>query len=38
VGGTSPWAPGEVLISAVPQRPDRGGLDPGYLKGMRWGC
>jgi hypothetical protein len=38
VGGTSPWAPGEVLISAVPERPDRAGLDPGYLRGMRWGC
>ena len=25
VGGTSPWARGEVLISAVPERPDRGG-------------
>ena len=38
VGGTSPWAPGEVMISAVPERPDLGGLDPDHLALMRQGC
>ena len=38
VGGTSPWAPGEVMISAVPKRPDLGGLDPDHLALMRQGC
>jgi hypothetical protein len=26
VGGTTPWAPGEVMISAVPEQPDLSGL------------
>jgi hypothetical protein len=38
VGGTSPWAPGEVMISAVPEQPDLSGLDPDYLRLMRRGC
>jgi hypothetical protein len=38
VAGTSPWAPGEVMISAVPERPDLSGLSPDYLALMRQGC
>jgi hypothetical protein len=38
VAGTSPWAPGEVMISAVPERPDLSGLNPDYLALMRQGC
>jgi hypothetical protein len=38
VGGTTPWAPGEVMISAEPSQPDRGGLDPDHLALMRRGC
>jgi hypothetical protein len=38
VGGTTPWAPGEVMISAVPQQPDRSRLDPDHLALMRRGC
>ena len=38
VAGTSPWAPGEVMISAVPEQPDLSGLSPDYLTRMRQGC
>jgi hypothetical protein len=38
VDGTSPWAPGEVMISAVPEQPDLSGLSPDYLTRMRQGC
>jgi hypothetical protein len=38
VDGTTPWAPGEVMISAVPQRPDRSRLEPDHLALMRRGC
>jgi hypothetical protein len=38
VAGTSPWAPGEVMISAVPEEPDLSGLSPDYLIRMRQGC
>jgi hypothetical protein len=38
VGGTIPWAPGEVMISAVPEQPDLNGLDPDHLALMRQGC
>jgi hypothetical protein len=38
VAGTSPWAPGEVMISAVPEQPDLSGLNPDYLALMRQGC
>lgn len=38
VADTTPWAPGEVMISAVPNQPDRSGLDPDYLALMRRGC
>ena len=38
VGGTTPWAPGEVMISAVPKQPDPSGLDPDHLALMRQGC
>jgi len=38
VAGTSPWAPGEVMISAVPEQPDLSGLDPDHLALMRRGC
>ena len=38
VAGTSPWAPGEVMISAVPEQPDLSGLSPEYLTRMRQGC
>jgi hypothetical protein len=38
VDGTTPWAPGEVMISAVPQRPDRSRLEPDQLALMRRGC
>ena len=38
VAGTSPWAPGEVMISAVPEQPDLSSLSPDYLTSMRQGC
>jgi hypothetical protein len=38
VAGTTPWAPGEVMISAVPERPDLSGLTPDHLALMRRGC
>ena len=38
VAGTSPWAPGEVMISAVPEQPDLSSLSPDYLTRMRQGC
>jgi hypothetical protein len=38
VAGTIPWAPGEVMISAVPQQPDFSGVSPDYLALMRRGC
>jgi hypothetical protein len=38
VGGTIPWAPGEVMISAVPEQPDFSGVSPDYLALMRRGC
>lgn len=38
VAGTSPWAPGEVMVSAVPEPPDLSGLDPDHLTRMRQGC
>ena len=38
VAGTSPWAPGEVMISAVAEQPDLSGLSPDYLTRMRQGC
>jgi hypothetical protein len=38
VAGTSPWAPGEVMISAVHEQPDLSGLNPDYLTRMRQGC
>jgi hypothetical protein len=38
VAGTSPWAPGEVLISAVPEQPDLSRLTPDHLARMRQGC
>jgi hypothetical protein len=38
VGGTSPWAPGEVMVSAVPEQPDLSGPHPDYLAIMRQGC
>jgi hypothetical protein len=38
VAGTSPWAPGEVMISAIPEQPDLSGLNPDYLTRMRQGC
>jgi hypothetical protein len=38
VAGTTPWAPGEVMISAAPEQPDLSGLDPDHLALMRRGC
>jgi len=38
VGGTSPWAPGEVMIIAVPDQLDLSGLNPDFLALMRRGC
>ena len=38
VVGTSPWTPGEVKISVVPEQPDLSGLNPDYLTRMRQGC
>jgi hypothetical protein len=38
VDGTTPWAPGEVMISAVPRQPDRSRLEPDQLALMRRGC
>jgi hypothetical protein len=38
VAGTIPWAPGEVMISAVPEQPDLSGLNPDHLALMRHGC
>jgi hypothetical protein len=38
VDGTSPWAPGKVMMSAVPEQPDLSGLSPDYLTRMRQGC
>jgi hypothetical protein len=38
VAGTTPWAPGEVMISAVPKQPDLSGIDPDHLALMRRGC
>jgi hypothetical protein len=38
VDGTTPWAPGEVMISAVPQQPDRSRLEPDQLALVRRGC
>jgi hypothetical protein len=38
VAGTTPWAPGEVMISAVPEQPDLSRLDPDHLALIRRGC
>lgn len=38
VGGTTPWAPGEVMISAVPEQPDFSGVSPDHLARLRRGC
>jgi hypothetical protein len=38
VADTTPWAPGEVVIGATPQPPDRSRLSPDYLALMRRGC
>jgi hypothetical protein len=38
VGGTSPWARGEVMISAVPEQPDLNGRNPAYLRLIHQGC
>jgi hypothetical protein len=38
VADTTPWAPGEVLIGATRQPPDRSGLSADYLARMRRGC
>jgi hypothetical protein len=38
VAGTTPWAPGEVMISAVPEQPDPSDLTPDYLALTRQGC
>jgi hypothetical protein len=38
VGGTIPWALGEVMMSAIPEQPDFSGVSPDYLALMRRGC
>jgi hypothetical protein len=38
VDDTTPWAPGEVMLSVVPEPPDLSGLSPDYLTRMRQGC
>jgi hypothetical protein len=38
VAGTTPWAPGEVMISAAPDQPDLSRLSADHLALMHQGC